>query len=275
MNEEILKELEIHNRKLISLFEKQNDGLSSLSEKIEELINKQYEVNFPEEIKAEITNQKEIVLPQTQDVKITNQQEFPSEIEISNFPKQKDFPSEISVSNLPKPQSDKGLREHLTKLFTGIWEATKEHTARVFVSNRTPKEAIPVVLVDAEHKQKYTAILSGGSGGGGTTTSSVTVTSLTDTVSSLDHGSNLDIDTTAEQITSTSFTTKRGVAIKADLDNSGTIYIGNSDVTAGTIAATDGMPLSAGESIEIEIDNPNKLYAIASTNNQKVYWMAL
>ena len=119
MNEEILKELEIHNRKLISLFEKQNDGLSSLSEKIEELINKQYEVNFPEQIKAEITNQKEIVLPQTQDVKITNQQEFPSEIKISNLPKQKDFPSEIKVSNFPEQQSEKWLREHLTTMCKG------------------------------------------------------------------------------------------------------------------------------------------------------------
>ena len=154
MNEELLKELEIHNRKLINLFEKQNDGLSLLSEKIDKLINKQYEVNFPEQIKAEITNQKEIVLLQTQDVKIVNQQGYPTEIKISNFPKQKDFPSEIQISNFPKPQSDKGLREHLTKLFTELWDATKEHTANIFITNKTPKEAIPVVLVDEEGRQK-------------------------------------------------------------------------------------------------------------------------
>ena len=91
----------------------------------------------------------------------------------------------------------------------------------------------------------------------------------------LDHGSNLDIDTTAEQITTTSFAVKRGVAVKADAANSGIVYIGNSDVTAGTTAGTDGIPLSAGESVEMEVDNPNKLYAIASANDQKVYWMAL
>lgn len=97
----------------------------------------------------------------------------------------------------------------------------------------------------------------------------------TGTESSLDHGSNLDIDIVAEQITSTSFAAKKGVILKADSANSGIIYIGNSDVTAGDTAATDGIPLSAGESIEIEIDNPNKLYAIGSAVNQKVYWLAI
>lgn len=103
----------------------------------------------------------------------------------------------------------------------------------------------------------------------------VDVTSVIDTQSSLDHGSNLDVDTSAEQITTTSFNAKRGVVVKADSANTGIVYIGNSDVTAGNTAATDGIPLSAGESAEIEIDNPNKLYAIASVVNQKVYWMAI
>ena len=93
--------------------------------------------------------------------------------------------------------------------------------------------------------------------------------------STFDHGSNLDIDATAEQITSTSFAAKKGVLLKAGIDNSGIIYIGNSDVTAGGTASTDGMPLSAGESIEIEVDNPNKLYAIGSTIDQKIYWFAI
>ena len=92
--------------------------------------------------------------------------------------------------------------------------------------------------------------------------------------SSLDHGSNLDIDTTAEQITTTSFACKFGVTVKADITNTGIIYVGNSDVTAGTTAATDGFPLSAGETLTLEVNNPNLLYAIASANNQKIYWVA-
>jgi len=92
--------------------------------------------------------------------------------------------------------------------------------------------------------------------------------------STLDHGSNRDIDTTAEQITSTSFACKFGVTVKADITNTGIIYIGNSDVTAGSTAATDGFPLSAGETLTLEVNNPNLLYAIASANNQKIYWVA-
>lgn len=92
--------------------------------------------------------------------------------------------------------------------------------------------------------------------------------------STFDHGSNLDIDTTAEQITSTSFTCKFGVTVKADITNTGIIYVGNSDVTAGSTAATDGFPLSAGETLTLEVNNPNLLYAISSANNQKIYWVA-
>lgn len=93
--------------------------------------------------------------------------------------------------------------------------------------------------------------------------------------STLDHGSNLDIDTSAEQITSTSFACKFGVTLKADITNTGIIYIGNSDVTAGTTAATDGFPLSAGETLTLEVTNANIPYAIASANNQKIYWVGV
>lgn len=91
----------------------------------------------------------------------------------------------------------------------------------------------------------------------------------------LDHGSNRDIDTSAEQITSTSFACKFGVTIKSDIANTGIVYIGNSDVTAGTTAATDGFPLSPGESLTLEVTNSNIPYAIASANNQVVYWAAV
>lgn len=91
----------------------------------------------------------------------------------------------------------------------------------------------------------------------------------------LDHGSNLDIDTTAEQITTTSFSAKFGITLKADITNTGIVYIGNSDVTAGTTAATDGFPLSAGETLTLEVNNSNIPYAIASAVNQKLYWIGV
>lgn len=91
----------------------------------------------------------------------------------------------------------------------------------------------------------------------------------------MDHGSNLDIDTTAEQITTTSFACKFGVTLKADITNTGIIYIGNSDVTASGTAATDGFPLSAGETLTLEVSNSNIPYAIASAVNQKIFWVAV
>ncbi len=93
--------------------------------------------------------------------------------------------------------------------------------------------------------------------------------------STFDHGSNRDIDTTAEQLTATSFSAKFGVLVRADSANTGTIFIGNSDVTAGTTDATDGFPLAAGEAKSFPVDNPNKLYAIGSATNQIAYWEAI
>lgn len=99
---------------------------------------------------------------------------------------------------------------------------------------------------------------------------------VTSSVSStLDHGSNLDIDTTAEQITSTSFACKFGVTVKSAVDNTATVYIGNSDVTDGDTAATDGFPLEPGESITLPVTNSNLLYAIAASANQKVFWIGV
>jgi len=90
-----------------------------------------------------------------------------------------------------------------------------------------------------------------------------------------DHGRNSDIDTTAEQLTTTSVPTVRGVVVKAANSNTGTIFVGNSDVTADSADATDGFELGAGESVTIEIDNANKVYVIASAVNQTVYWITV
>ena len=92
---------------------------------------------------------------------------------------------------------------------------------------------------------------------------------------SLDTGSNLDIDTSAEQITSTSYAANVGVLFRADADNSGVVYLGNSDVTAGTTASTDGLPLSAGDAVFLQISNANLVYAIGSAVNQKIYFMVV
>lgn len=89
--------------------------------------------------------------------------------------------------------------------------------------------------------------------------------------SSFDHGST-SFGTSAVQITASSITAKKGVTVKAAIANTGRVFVGNSDVTADTTAATDGFELGNGESIFIEVDNANKVYVIGSALSQKVFW---
>jgi len=52
-----------------------------------------------------------------------------------------------------------------------------------------------------------------------------------------------------------------GVTVLASSTNSNTVYVGNSGVTT-----TNGFPLSAGASIEVQICNISKLYLVGSGN---------
>jgi len=88
------------------------------------------------------------------------------------------------------------------------------------------------------------------------------------------HGSNLDVDLVAEQMVSISFACKNGACIKAGSSNTGIVYVGLAGVTAGTEPNTDGFPLSAGDSVSIEVMDVNLIYVIASAVNQKVFWIA-
>lgn len=90
--------------------------------------------------------------------------------------------------------------------------------------------------------------------------------------SSFDHGGNNDIDTTAEQLTTSSFPCKIGILIKADDDNTGSVYVGKSDVTAGGTDATDGLRLKPGDAVFLPVANANLLYVIGSAVNQKAWF---
>jgi len=81
-------------------------------------------------------------------------------------------------------------------------------------------------------------------------------------------GQNTDIDAAAEQLTSTSTPLRSGVTIKALPGNSDQIYIGAVGVTI-----TTGIPLDADQSVFLEIDNLNKVYAIGGAANQGVSWL--
>jgi len=90
-----------------------------------------------------------------------------------------------------------------------------------------------------------------------------------------DHASKGSIGTSAVQITTSTFQCVKGMLIRADPANTGIVYIGQSDVTANSAAATDGLPLEAGDAVMIEVNQVNLVYAIASAAGQKVFWIAV
>jgi hypothetical protein len=93
--------------------------------------------------------------------------------------------------------------------------------------------------------------------------------------------SNLDVDATAERLTPTAnvFLCQNGVYLRAAAANTGVVYVGFADtVTAGTVAATDGYPLSAGQEwlvspgLVLNQDCYN-IWVIASAANQAVFFL--
>lgn len=67
---------------------------------------------------------------------------------------------------------------------------------------------------------------------------------------------------------------KRGFLFKADATNTGTIFFGGTSVNAGA-GTENGIPLSAGESMFIEITRLSALWVDASTGTQKLNWLAI
>jgi len=79
-----------------------------------------------------------------------------------------------------------------------------------------------------------------------------------------------DLTTVAVALGS-SITVKVGVHIKSPLTNTDTIYIGSSSLVS---LPGSGFPLEPGESIFLEIDNVNKLYARSNVKAQQVVYIA-
>lgn len=89
------------------------------------------------------------------------------------------------------------------------------------------------------------------------------------------HGLNADIDDTAEQICEDSRIVKIGVLVVAHKDNAGIVYVGKEGVKTDATPAFAGIPLAAGDSVVIEVDNLNKVYVIASQADQKAFFLAI
>lgn len=59
------------------------------------------------------------------------------------------------------------------------------------------------------------------------------------------------------------------MTVKAMVANAGSVWLGDSSVAVGT-----GFELKAGQQVTITVGNPSDLYAIATTDNDDVSWIA-
>lgn len=202
---ELFLEIEQHNRKIIELLEEQakkqeraNQKSEEIREGLKRLEEKKVAFDFPAEISTKVTNHPEVKFPT--EFKISNWEEQPNTVKLLKPAWWKDpekiaFPKSFRVENLnelklPEPLKEVSLKkptwwketdftdlkDHLSSLFKGFWEATKETTQNVFIKNRLPKEAVPVKLVNTQNEfynANFEATISGGGGGG--TSSSVAV----------------------------------------------------------------------------------------------------
>lgn len=91
-------------------------------------------------------------------------------------------------------------------------------------------------------------------------------------VSVVSTGSVTTTANTPVQLVGSSVPTTRGVIVKSSIQSTNSVYVGSSTVTPGTVSATDGFELSAGESITIPIDDVNKVYVTSSSGGQKIFW---
>jgi hypothetical protein len=90
-----------------------------------------------------------------------------------------------------------------------------------------------------------------------------------------DHGSKSGIDGTAGRLVATKTICKRGVQVKAAAANTGKVYVGNSDVTAGSADATDGFELSASQGLFVPAQDASTVYVVGSAGGQKVFWFTV
>jgi hypothetical protein len=96
-----------------------------------------------------------------------------------------------------------------------------------------------------------------------------------ESVHAFDHGRLSSIGATALRLTTIEKRAAKGVEIKAAVTNTGTLYVGNSDVTADAADATSGFPLHAGDAIFLPVDDPTSVYLIGSTTGQKAFFVVL
>lgn len=84
----------------------------------------------------------------------------------------------------------------------------------------------------------------------------------------------VDVGTSVVQLSSDTRPLDSGVQMVADADNGGIVYVGvRSNITAGTYA-TDGFPLSAGESLLLPVDSESEIYLIGDQASLAIHFVS-
>ena len=65
-------------------------------------------------------------------------------------------------------------------------------------------------------------------------------------------------------------TTIKSVTVKATAANTGIIYFGNS-----AVAASNGFPLAAGDSVSVDISNTNIIWVDSSVSGESCAWVGV
>lgn len=79
----------------------------------------------------------------------------------------------------------------------------------------------------------------------------------------------ISVDQAAVRLTVAGFQAWSYVLLQASADNTDIVYVGHD----AHVSASNGWPLDAGESVEIPIDDPSKIWIIGGADDQTVKWL--
>ncbi len=85
---------------------------------------------------------------------------------------------------------------------------------------------------------------------------------------------------TARRLTDTPTPCQKGVLVRAPgsvdpTPNTACVWVGDSRVLASSDQQRGGMPVPPGEALFVPIDDPNRLWAVSTADNQDLAWMAI
>ena len=90
------------------------------------------------------------------------------------------------------------------------------------------------------------------------------------------HGTtNLTTANTCAKVITTEMFPKKGIQLRAGIDNGGVIYVGNSAVNGTITDAACGFPMEAGDQLFLPCEDPRIICAFNATANDKMHWVVI